>query len=368
MSVPLKVLVLADGSSIHTEQWIRGLTLSGGIDVSLVTVNAAGIRPGISAHPRLTSSEVIGRRAVAAQGGNYHYLLNLPRLRRSVARIRPDIITTIYLTSYGVLGALCKGDALLCHFMVGTDIMVAPGRGLVNRLATHFALARGDYFVSASATMTKRLLELRPIPQDRLLTQQYGIGDDVIDHPARDKEYDLVSNRAWVPNSNIPELLGIIAKVPAAPTLALIGNGGPQEEEIADRLRAMPRVLPLGILPHTENIDTVARSRFYLSLTSSDGASLSLMEAMAVGAIPVVSDIGPNREWVQEGENGFLLPLGDPDAAARKLEKILFLPEVKCATMRDKNRRIIRERGSLSVNMRRLVENLQALSERRGRI
>jgi glycosyltransferase involved in cell wall biosynthesis len=91
------------------------------------------------------------------------------------------------------------------------------------------------------------------------------------------------------------------------------------------------------------------------------------MEAMALGAVPVVSDIEPNREWVQDGENGFLIDVGDPDAAARKLRQILSLPEAACAYMRERNRSIIRERGSLSVNMRRLLANLNRLAACGGR-
>ena len=61
-------------------------------------------------------------------------------------------------------------------------------------------------------------------------------------------------------------------------------------------------------------------SGFYISMTESDGASLSLMEAMAVGAIPVVSDIEPNREWVKNGVNGVLVPLDDEAVAISGVE------------------------------------------------
>lgn len=363
----MRILVLADGSSIHTEQWIKGLALSGADEVHLVTMNPAGIRSGITANTQVRSATLIGSRGVSAQGGNLHYLMHLAAVRRAVARVRPDVITTIYLTSYGLLGALFKGSAFLCHFMVGSDIMITPGKSILGRLVTRYALSRGDYLVSASETMSRRLRELAPIPPERLLTQQYGIDDEVIRYPEQRKEYDLVSNRAWVPNSNIPEILAIAGRLPRSVTLALIGDGGPQEDRIRTMLASLPNVRHLGVLPYRSNIDTVARSRFYLSLTSSDGASLSLMEAMALGAIPIVSDIAPNREWVTDGRNGFLLKVGDPDGSARTIEKILSVSEEKCANMRDQNRRIIGERGSLTVNMGRLLTNIRTLMERRGR-
>jgi glycosyltransferase involved in cell wall biosynthesis len=43
------------------------------------------------------------------------------------------------------------------------------------------------------------------------------------------------------------------------------------------------------------------------------------MEAMASGLPCLVSDIPANKEWVTEGENGWLFPDGDADALATKI-------------------------------------------------
>ena len=53
----------------------------------------------------------------------------------------------------------------------------------------------------------------------------------------------------------------------------------------------------------------------YLSASHSDGSSVSLMEALGCGLPVLVSDIPGNREWVTDGEQGWLFPDGD-DAAA----------------------------------------------------
>ena len=38
----------------------------------------------------------------------------------------------------------------------------------------------------------------------------------------------------------------------------------------------------------------------------TDGTSVSLLEAMAVGCLPVLSDLPADREWVHDGEGGIL--------------------------------------------------------------
>ena len=51
----------------------------------------------------------------------------------------------------------------------------------------------------------------------------------------------------------------------------------------------------------------------YLSASHSDGASISLLEALACGLPALVSDIPGNREWVTPGETGWWFPDGDVD-------------------------------------------------------
>ena len=43
----IKLLVMADGSSIHTEKWIQGLALQDEFEIFLLTMNPAGVRAGI---------------------------------------------------------------------------------------------------------------------------------------------------------------------------------------------------------------------------------------------------------------------------------------------------------------------------------
>ena len=44
----------------------------------------------------------------------------------------------------------------------------------------------------------------------------------------------------------------------------------------------------------------------YVSCAQSDGTSVSLLEAMATGLPAVATDIPSNREWVVDGQNGWL--------------------------------------------------------------
>ena len=362
----LRLLVLADGQSIHTEKWIRGLADSGPVELTLVTMNPAGVRPGLRTVAALAGIDELYAGAVREGGGNWRYLFNLQKVRRAIRRTKPDAVVAIYLSSYGLMGALAKGDAVLAHVMIGSDVMIAPAQHWLYKILARYALGRGDLLVSSSKAMTGRIAALARVPADAVLTQQYGLEDWVIDHPPLPKTYDFVSNRAWVKNSNIPQLLRIFRRLREPKALALIG-GGTIDAEISRLVAEDTRVAALGLLGYRQNIDVVAGSDFYFSMTASDGASLSLMEAMAVGAIPVVSDIEPNREWVEQGVNGVLIPLDNEAAAAALIEALLAQPAEKLDAMRERNRAIINERGSLTRNMARFRGRLDGLlAQHRG--
>ena len=46
------------------------------------------------------------------------------------------------------------------------------------------------------------------------------------------------------------------------------------------------------------------KAEYYISIPNSDATSVSLLEAMQYGAIPIVSNIPANREWILDGVNG----------------------------------------------------------------
>ena len=61
----------------------------------------------------------------------------------------------------------------------------------------------------------------------------------------------------------------------------------------------------------------------------SEALSNSLMEAMGCGCCAVASDTGGNPELVQDGQTGLLFPVGDAEALAARLGRLLDEPEYR---------------------------------------
>ena len=76
------------------------------------------------------------------------------------------------------------------------------------------------------------------------------------------------------------------------------------------------------------------RARWFFSLPRSDSVSVSLLEAMAQGAIPVVSDLPANRELVQHAQNGWICSDGQLPTAS-DLEALLARKDAISAANRE---------------------------------
>jgi glycosyltransferase involved in cell wall biosynthesis len=159
-----------------------------------------------------------------------------------------------------------------------------------------------------------------------IMTQQYGVDIDRFHPPPYPTARSSVclSNRAMVPVSNLESILLAARKLEdqdSSIRIHLAGNGEQSTflRRRATQLRLGNRISFLGSIDHDQMPEILRSVSIYVSMSGSDGASLSLMEAMACGAFPVVSDIPANREWITDGINGYLVPLNSPDRLAEKL-------------------------------------------------
>lgn len=106
----------------------------------------------------------------------------------------------------------------------------------------------------------------------------------------------------------------------------VVGNGGPETDALKDLTLALAitdRVRFIGTLPETDLPELLRACACYVSAASVDGTSVTLLQAMACGAPVVVSDIPGNRGWVTEGETGRLFPVGEVNALAEVVDRVL---------------------------------------------
>jgi hypothetical protein len=97
-----------------------------------------------------------------------------------------------------------------------------------------------------------------------------------------------------------------------------------------------------GALSHTQVLDLFSNSKIYIGLSESDGISTSLLEAMAMGAIPVQTATACCDEWFSE--TGVAVKEITSEAVQVAIRKALVLAEDQ--ENADHNRETIREKAS----------------------
>ena len=115
-------------------------------------------------------------------------------------------------------------------------------------------------------------------------------------------------------------------------------------------------VLFIDCVAHSEIPRIVGSSNLVISATSHDGAPNSMLEVMAYGGIPVMSDIPSIREWVKDGWNGYLFNPQDPENMAKVIVRALENRD-SFELMMKRNRSLVSERADYHKNMK-LVEEM----------
>ncbi|MGV6839549.1 MAG: glycosyltransferase [Planktomarina sp.] len=101
---------------------------------------------------------------------------------------------------------------------------------------------------------------------------------------------------------------------------------GGYKGEMLDELRGqldMSRIHFMGRVPYQTFQQIVQISRCHVYLTMPFVLSWSFLESMSMEATVVAADVGPVREVVDHGRNGFLVDFFDPEALANQVVDVL---------------------------------------------
>jgi glycosyltransferase involved in cell wall biosynthesis len=119
---------------------------------------------------------------------------------------------------------------------------------------------------------------------------------------------------------------GLLAELPTV-TVALVGEGGEEQ-----RLRAL--VGELGVRDsvrflgtRTDAADIMAASDVVCQPTLYEGLAITVLDGMSLGLPVVASDVPGNRELLEDGRTGILVPPRDVAALTSALSRLLKEPE-----------------------------------------
>ncbi len=382
MKPPIKICMIANPDSIHVQRWARHFSQRG-FDVSLLSYYQPrtdfGGNPAVHfVRARGSGARRAGPRSAATMA-RFPGLLRLAtatRLKaagfyRELARINPDVVHAHYVSDYGFLAALSGRHPLVVSAW-GSDLLVDPGLSAITRRLVRWVLSRSD-LVTYSSDQLGQVARAMGTPQRRLMQVVLGVGPQMLDAlatralPPEEREPIILSQRSLERNLYnvdvvIKAMPEVLRKVPAA-RLVVGGEGALREqlEGLARTLDVGRAVDFAGTATWPEGLaERLGRAAVYVSVPSSEGTSVTMLEAMAAGAYPVVSDLPTNREWVS-AEGGAVVPVGQVAALADAVVEALESPARRASAAKH-NRALIDERGLWDVNMARMEKAYRNLA------
>lgn len=316
----MRVALLGPGNSIHIQRWANGLA-SRGLDIHLITAHEVlqGIDQRVKVH-RLKFR------------APWAYLLSAGEVASYIDALKPQLLNAHYATGYGLLARHVGFQPTLLSVW-GSDVYDFPEKSALHRWLVRGNLQSTEAVASTSECMARRT-SLVASPK-RLFVTPFGVDEDFF-KPAssEDKTGRLVIGtvKTLSKKYGIDVLIRAFAlatkELGASTDLGLeITGTGPEEvalKELVVQLGIASAVTFHGAVPHARVPEMLQRLDIFAALSRDDSESFGVaaVEAAACGLPVVVSDAEGLAEVTLHGKTGFVVPKGNPQAAASALVQL----------------------------------------------
>jgi len=277
---------------------------------------------------------------------NYHNPANIFRLSRYIRQGGFAIVHThaYFAGTMGRIAAFLAGTPAIIHH-VHTTYWDFKFR---NMLIERFLSGITDRIICCSDFVRSFVVNTEKISSAKTLTIYNGVKDDICvtgipkeadevgkagDADVMDDVVRLAVVASLVENKGHQVLLTAfrsLAAINPKLELLIIGDGPLRGalEETAREFGVASRVIFTGLISDVPkrltDVDIVVLPSIY-----REGLGISLIEAMCLAKPVVTTAVGGNREVVDEGVNGFLVPPGDAAKLAAKLKVLIEDQELR---------------------------------------
>jgi glycosyltransferase involved in cell wall biosynthesis len=300
----------------------------------------------------------------------------LPRLFLIMRDLRPTLIWGNWITRSSGFYCAMLGYHPFLAVAWGSDVLIEARRSPLLRIIGRVTTRTADAVIVDSEVQRKATLELGCAP-GKICSFYWGIELDKFKrHDARTTREKLgwradrivISTRMHYPVYNIQCLIRAIPAIlkKVENVMFVIAGDGPllsYHKDLAKELSVEKHVKFIGLVQNELLPDLLNAADVYVSASLSDGASASLMEALACGLPVVVTRNEANMEWVNDAENGFLFSPSNSQELAERVIQILQDKDLR-ENMGQRNTKVARARADWRANSLVMEKCVAALQNR----
>jgi GalNAc-alpha-(1->4)-GalNAc-alpha-(1->3)-diNAcBac-PP-undecaprenol alpha-1,4-N-acetyl-D-galactosaminyltransferase len=151
----------------------------------------------------------------------------------------------------------------------------------------------------------------------------------VLDLPDVKKENLVLTVGRLIPTKNVDQLINIFSNINNLDwQLQVVGGNAKQLNLLGQyitQVEILGKTKQIKLVGQQKNVEYyLAKSKIFAFMSTSEGFPNALGEAMAAGCVCIAYDCvaGPS-DMIDDGENGFLIPVGNEDLFQQKLKMLM---------------------------------------------
>ena len=263
----------------------------------------------------------------------YSYPFLVWSLNKIIAKIKPDILHSGWTPKDGLMATLTGFHPHL-SMPWGSEVMVHPYENILYKIINNYVFKKSDHITCDSEHVKELIIKDYNILPQNITVFPWGI--NLKDFNNNDMEESkrtelgwgdktiLIMTRKFEKFYRIIEFIDVFHKLLKSNDnvrLFLLGSG-PLENKIKSKIikiNISNYIHMPGWVNREEMNNYLNSSDIYVSNSYTDGSSVSLLEAIACGLSPIVTKIESIEEWVEDGYNGYLVDIDNPEEMENKI-------------------------------------------------
>jgi glycosyltransferase involved in cell wall biosynthesis len=253
---------------------------------------------------------------------------------RELRRFRPDAVAVGGWNQPAFWQALLYARSRRIPLLVWIESTLRDARSEARPLAlARRAMVRGSAGAFVPGRASAEFARALGVPERRIALAPNAIDASIFARPqraARNERCTFVYAGRLDPEKGLDVLLEAVRDVPGT---LLVAGAGPEERRL--RALATEQVRFLGPLGRDELAAVYAQADVFVLPSSSEPWGMVLNEAAAAGLALVATEaVGAACELVEDGVNGFVVPVGDAGALAGALQRLAEDPAFRASAGR----------------------------------
>lgn len=373
MNKKLRICHIGWASSPHTARWVKWLAKRGH-DSFLITDQGEieGVKTYVIPHSFGEDKRPRWKRYMQLSINDFR-IQRIRWISNLVKEINPDILHSHALWYPGNLGVFLRVKNFVVTVMNG-DILYHHGKdaSLAHHLFVMFAMKKAKLITGVSQTLINAA-QIHGANKKKTYVVRRGV-DFSLFNANRDKQeirkklglksqYIVLSPRYLALKANISTLIHavpyVLKKIRDVQFVFIYPSGGDELTKLkmlAEDLMVSEKLLFIGTIPHEQVPLYHTAADVMVSIPLADSGPVALQEAMACGAVPILSDLPCVREWIEHDVNGMLVKAKDKEKLAEYIIDLLVNDE-KRKKFSEINKKLIEERGETN----KIMEEVERL-------